>query len=124
MAFGLTGGRRYSVRKERRMAMYLVLAEAYADDVLSDWARYCRARGMVLGGFPGEGAHTVRLLSEDHRLRVTVERPEGSDACETLSCYLRDYTRRNPHIRITELPDEAAVIDRTKYEGTVGFIVG
>lgn len=106
------------------MATYLVLAEAYADDLLSDWAKYCRARGSVLGGFPGEAAHTIRLLSEEHRLQVTVEHPEGGSACETLLCYLRDYTRRNPHILLTELPSEAAVVERTKYEGTVGFIVG
>lgn len=105
------------------MCRYRLLREVDADDVLTDWSRYCKARGMVLGGFPGEHAHTVTLVSEDHRLQVTVERPLEATPRQTLEAFLADYLRRHPSVQMTFFPAEQDLLAQTVYEGSVGFIL-
>ena len=106
------------------MACCRVLAEAYADDVLSDWCKYCAAHRMALGGYPSETAHTITIVSAGHRLRVTIENPNGATADETLNIFLRDHVRRHPHMKITDYPSEEELLAQVIYEGAVGFIIG
>lgn len=105
------------------MPRYQSLSEVWADDVLADWRRYCQARGMTFGGYPAPDAHTFAVTSEDHRLCVTIGRPEGAAPADTLDAFLTAYLRTHPHLRLTTHPTEQEMLEMTKYEGCIGFIV-
>ena len=101
-----------------------LLSGINVDDLLSDWSKYCDAKGMSLGGLPDATTQTVIVIAENRSCTLNVGGADGLDAEDTLRRYLDDWQRRHPDAEVEKIEDEGELRIRCCDEDHVGFIIG
>lgn len=94
------------------------------DMLLTDWADYCAAHGMVFSdAHAALGGHEITVLYGHQQMRVVIEKPEASLPVGTLQKYLDDYLGRHPEAEIDYIHGDDTVQNLCLQPKTVGFLV-
>ncbi len=104
------------------MSRYLIISPIDVNDMLADWSKYCRSHNMILGVVATNQTHAFTVHSNGQKCSINIENPDGDSADHTLSIYLNDFCRRNPHATITETDNEKKLIEESLKEDSIGIV--
>lgn len=99
-----------------------ILSGITVDDLLDDWGRYCRGRGVELGAAEGEGTICVLVVSEGKECRLHFAGSVLTSAGELIQSYLEHLRQRHPEISAFAVEEEAEAREKSMLDETVALI--
>ncbi len=99
-----------------------ILTGIAVDDLLDDWGRYCRTRGLELGAADGKNTICVLVLSEGKECRLHFAGAGLTSAGELIEGYMSHLHSRHPEIGTQAAQDEAEARKISMLEETVALI--
>ncbi|MGN1368518.1 MAG: DUF1015 domain-containing protein [Aristaeellaceae bacterium] len=93
------------------------------NELMHDWHRYCRERGMTLNGLLCEGEQTLYAVYQGCEMLTAIAHPDGPIPVATLQSYLDDFLARHQEAAIDYIHGDDVLRRLADAPDAIGFLL-